>query len=107
MIKKKEAYIEGLNSEELFLSLFAEDQEGQKLHMIPGAETFLTEYHDKFLLICKEIYEFGKKQKEMRDKEASDFWACFNEAKKLNTEESALAIKSFSDIKKKVRSRNK
>lgn len=98
----KEAYIEGLNSDELFLSLFSEDTEGQKLNMIPGADELLAEYHDKFVAVCKEMYEFGKSQKEMREKEVGEFWKCFNEAKDTNTEEATAAINAFTEYKKIV-----
>lgn len=98
----KEAYIEGLNSDELFYSLFAEDSDGQKLNLIPGADELLNEFHDKFVLICKEMYAFGKAQKELRNIEVTEFWKCFNEAKNKNTEEATIAIEAFMEIKKKI-----
>lgn len=98
----KEAYVEGLESDELFLSLFSEDPEGQKLNMIPGADELLTEYHDKFIIVCREMYEFGKSQKEVRNKEVSDFWQCFNHAKNSNTEEASKNIDLFMEVKKLI-----
>lgn len=100
--QNKEAYVEGLDSDELFLSLFAEDAEGQKLNMIPGADELLAEFHDKFVVVCKEMYSFGKSQKVLRDKEVGDFWKCFNDAKNSNTEEATRDIEAFMEVKKKV-----
>lgn len=96
----KEAYVEGLNSDELFLNLFSEDGEGQKLNETPGADELLNEYHDKFVNICKEMYTFGKSQKEIRKVEVEEFWKCLSEAKDLNTEESTKEITVFTEWKK-------
>ncbi len=95
--------MEGLNSDDLFLSLFQEDNEGQKLNLIPGADELLNEFHDKFVNVCKEMYAFGKSQKELRNVEVNEFWKCFNEAKNKNTDEATKAIEAFIEIKKKVK----
>ncbi len=101
--ENKEAYVEGLNSDELFMTLFTEDNEGQKLNMTPGADELLTEYHDKFVAVCKEMYEFGKSQKIVRVKEVEEFWKCFNEAKTANTDEATVHINAFIEYKKNVK----
>ena len=98
----KEAYTDGLNSDELFLGMFNEDPEGQKLNETPGADELLNEYHDKFVAVCKEMYAFGKSQKEMRTKEVDEFWKCLIEAKQANTEEATIEINRFTEWKKKV-----
>ena len=98
----KEAYVEGLNGDDLFLSLFSEDVEGQKLNLVPGADELLAEFHDKFVVVCKDMYAFGKSQKEVRDKEVNEFWKCFNDAKNANTDEATRAIDAFMEIKKKI-----
>ncbi|RNA42467.1 leucine-rich repeat-containing 48 isoform X1 [Brachionus plicatilis] len=98
----KEAYVEGLNSDELFLSLFNEDSEGQKLNLIPGADDLLADYHDKFVSVCKEMYEYGKAQKDLRENEVGEFWKCLNEAKGVNTEEASAAINVFIEYKKNI-----
>lgn len=102
MNENKEAYVEGLDSDELFQSLFAEDADGKKLNLTPGAEELLTEYCEKFVVVCKEMYEFGKSQKELRVKEVSEFWKCFNEAKTSNTEDATVFINAFMEYKKIV-----
>lgn len=98
----KEAYVDGLNSDELFLGMFNEDPEGQKLNETPGADELLNEYHDKFVLVCKEMYVFGKSQKEQRQKEVEEFWKCLVEAKQANTEEATVEINRFTEWKKTV-----
>lgn len=70
--------------------------------MIPGADELLAEYHDKFLTVCKEMYDFGKGQKDYREKEVGEFWKCFNDAKSSNTEEATTAINNFIEYKKIV-----
>ncbi|CAF0830778.1 unnamed protein product [Brachionus calyciflorus] len=98
----KEAYVEGLNSDELFLSLYEEDSEGEKLNMIPGADELLAEYRDKFVAVCKEMYDFGKSQKDLRLNEVAEFWKCLNDAKNSNTEEASAAINVFLEFKKNI-----
>lgn len=98
----KEAYVEGLNSDELFASLFQEDVDGQKLYLIQGAKELYDEFREKFVTVCKEMYEFGKEKKVVRDKEVGEFWKCFNEAKLSNTEEATKAIDIFVEYKKMV-----
>ena len=100
--QNKEAYVDGLNSDELFLGLFSEDPEGQKLNMIPGADDLLADYHEKVVNVCKEIYEFGKNQKDLRQKEVDEFWKCLIEAKNLNTDEATNSINVFTEWKKNV-----
>lgn len=96
----KEAYVDGLNSDELFLNMFSEDPEGQKLNETPGADELLNEYHDKFVNVCKEMFTFGKAQKELRRKEVEEFWKCLMDAKQANTEEATKEINIFTDWKK-------
>ena len=86
------------------MTLFAEDLDGQKLNMTPGADELLTEYHDKFVVVCKEMFDFGKSQKLVRLKEVDEFWKCFNEAKIANTEEATHFIDAFVEYKKIVSS---
>lgn len=84
------------------MSLFGEDPEGQKLNTVPGADELLADYHEKFINVCKEIYDFGKNQKDLRQKEVDEFWKCLIEAKNLNTDEATNAINVFTEWKKNV-----
>ena len=52
--------------------------------------------------VCKEIYEFGKNQKDLRQKEVDEFWKCLIEAKNLNTDEATNSINVFTEWKKNV-----
>lgn len=85
------------------MSLFQEDVDGQKLYSIPGAKELYDEFQEKFVVVCKEMYEFGKSQKIIRDKEVKEFWKCFNDAKISNTDEATKAIEIFVEYKKIVR----
>lgn len=70
--------------------------------MIPGADELLSEFLDKFVTICKEMYEFGIKEKDVRDKEVNEFWKCMNEVKFNNTSEATNLINQFTETKKRV-----
>ena len=98
----KEAYVEGLNGSDLFNSLFKDDAEGDKLNQIPGADELLAEYHEKFQAVCKEMYEFGKEQKRLRQIEVEEFWKCLNDAKRANTDEATISINVFMEFKQKI-----
>lgn len=92
-----------MNTDHIFKSLFAEDVEGKKLYkQIPDAKKVYDEYKEKCLSIGKEIFDFGKSQKIIRDKEVDEFWKCFNEAKESNTNEATVAIDVFTEYKKTV-----
>lgn len=82
--------------------MFQDDVEGKKLNQAPGADELLAEFHDKFIAVCKEMYDYGKSQKELRDKEVQEFWKCLNDAKNSNTEEATNAINAFMEYKKTV-----
>ena len=97
------AYVEGLNGAEFFESLFIDDVEGQKLNLIPGADELIAEFQENFIRVCKEMYEFGIKEKDIRDKEVAEFWNSMNAEKQLNTLEASNAISKFMEIKKKVK----
>ena len=86
----------------MFLSLFQEDIDGQKLYWIPGAKELYDEFREKFVIVCKEMYDFGKSEKIARDKEVNEFWKCFNDAKISNTQDATLAIDEFVEYKKIV-----
>lgn len=92
-----------MNSDELFLSLYNEDSDGQSLNRTPGANELLTDYHDKFVSVCKEMYDYGKAQKDLRENEVNEFWKSLNEAKKNNTDEASEAINIFIEYKKNVK----
>lgn len=94
--------MEGLNSDELFESLFQEDADGQKLYSIPGAKELYEEFREKFVAVCKEMYEFGKEHKLLRNKEVGEFWKWLNETKLSNTVEATRAIDGFVEYKKMV-----
>jgi hypothetical protein len=94
--------VEGFNGDELFLSLFQDDVEGKKINLIPDADELLAEFHEKFVAICVEMYRFGIKQKDMRQKELDEFWRCLIDAKTVNTDEATAAIDSFMEIKRAV-----
>jgi hypothetical protein len=56
----------------------------------------------KFVDFSKEMYAFGIKQKEVRDKEVNEFWKCLNDVKQANTAEATHMINEFMETKKRV-----
>ena len=91
-----------MNGDDLFYSLFSEDPEGQKLRNIPGGEELFNEFMLKFVECSKEMYVFGIKQKDVRDKEVGEFWKCINDVKQSNTLDATRMINEFMETKRRV-----
>lgn len=95
-----------MNTDELFSSLYNEDSEGQNLNETPGAEEPLNDFKSKFVSVCKEMYDYGIAQKDLRENEVGEFWKSLNEAKSNNTDEASAAINIFIEYKKNVIKKN-
>ena len=98
----KAAFVEELDGPQLFETMFADDAEGQKLNYMPTVDEILIDYREKFIGICKQIFDFGLVEYETRQKEVTMFWECLNEAKEENKKEGMTHIEEFYDFKKKL-----
>uniref|UniRef100_A0A2I3H3M4 Dynein regulatory complex subunit 3 n=1 Tax=Nomascus leucogenys TaxID=61853 RepID=A0A2I3H3M4_NOMLE len=99
--KHKTAFVEHLNGSFLFDSMYAEDSEGNKLSYLPGVgellETYPSEFMDKFVIICVNIFEYGLKQQEKRKTELDTFSECVHEAIQENQEQGKSKIAKFEE----------
>ncbi|CAG5132951.1 unnamed protein product, partial [Candidula unifasciata] len=94
----KEAFVEYLNTDRLFLEMYADDLDGQKLNEMPGADEIV----EKLLEVCNRLFEFGLEEREKRKEEEQMFWDCVNEAKAENKQMAMDAIYEYSKEKQKL-----
>lgn len=80
----KLAFVENLNGTALFDSLYQEDTEGQKLNKMPGVDEKLQQFRDKFVEVCKQLFDFGLGDHQKRDEEVKQFLECIDEAEQAN-----------------------
>ena len=50
-----------MDGNQLFTGMFKDDQEGQKLLLVPGADELMTQFEQKFQAIISSMFEFGLK----------------------------------------------
>ncbi|EDV27345.1 uncharacterized protein TRIADDRAFT_20807 [Trichoplax adhaerens] len=91
--KEKRAYVEYLDGPELFDQMVADDPEASKLSYLPGLA-------DKFVELCKEIFQFGLKEHNKREEECNHFFSALNDAKNENRCIGIDAINIFEEFKK-------
>ncbi|CAF3301123.1 unnamed protein product [Rotaria socialis] len=91
----KDAFVENMDQNQLFSGMFKDDTEGQKLILVPGSDELMIQFEQKFNTIITSMFEFGLKEKELRDREIEDFWICVTEAKNENTRLAATIVDEF------------
>lgn len=50
-----------MDGNQVFTGMFKDDQEGQKLLLVPGADELMTQFEQKFQTIISSMFEFGLK----------------------------------------------
>ena len=98
----KIAYVENMDGDSLFESLYAEDTEGKKLAEFPAINELIDSFREKFVGICYQIFEYGIKEHDKRQAEVNQFWECIEEAKNENKQLGIKAIDEFMLMKKRV-----
>lgn len=98
----REAYVDGLNGPALFDSMYSDDTEGKKLKEMPGVDELVVTFKEKFVNICKQIFDYGLQENEKRQDEVNQFWECVEEAKTENKDAGMGHIENFMTMKKKV-----
>lgn len=87
------SFVEYLNTNHLFDSLFANDSDGRNLLYIgEDAKEFYEEFQDQFIDLCKHIFTAGQEQYHIRQEEHEQFINCEKEAKKKNQDVGIVSI---------------
>lgn len=95
LLQLKTAYIDGIEDEQLYMSLFEEDNEAKRLALIPGEQERLDKYHDNALLISEEIRAIGLEEEDKRRKEREAFFIALKKALESNQEISVNRIQQY------------
>ena len=59
-------------------------------------------FRDKFVGICKQIFDYGLQENSKRQDEVNQFWECVDEAKTENKDAGNVHIENFMNMKKRV-----
>ncbi|CAL8272374.1 unnamed protein product [Lota lota] len=86
----KEAFVEYLNGSQLFDSMFAHDQEAQKLGQLPG-----------LVGLCIQMFESGIAEQKLREAEINAFFEVLQEAAREKQQRSAQLVADFEKYRKK------
>nr|CAD7259751.1 unnamed protein product [Timema shepardi] len=80
-----EAYVEGLNTDELFITMFKDDKEGLALlEMNDDAKDLQKIFHEQMMEVIEQLFSIGLRQHKVREEEMTLFIACVNKAKEEN-----------------------
>ena len=86
----------------LYLSLFEEDTEAERLALLPGEREKMEEYKQFFLRVCEEVLEFGLEQAERRKEEQESFLLSYQKAVSANQTHSTKVIEEHNEQMGKV-----
>lgn len=88
-----DSFVEYLDSDHLFESLFDGDVEGIALMAIGDeVKEFYGEYKEQFVAVCKQLFKYGEEQYKIRKMEMEQFLVCVNQAKQSSQKESIVSI---------------
>nr|CAD7567691.1 unnamed protein product [Timema californicum] len=91
-----EAYVEGLNTDELFITMFKDDKEGLALlEMNDDAKDLQKIFHDQMMEVIEQLFSIGLRQHKVREEEMTLFIACVNKAKEENRLNSQHLMEEF------------
>nr|CAD7397423.1 unnamed protein product [Timema poppensis] len=91
-----EAYVEGLNTDELFITMFKDDKEGLALlEMNDDAKDLQKIFHEQMMEVIEQLFSIGLRQHKVREEEMTLFIACVNKAKEENRLNSQHLMEEF------------
>ncbi|XP_052127013.1 dynein regulatory complex subunit 3 [Frankliniella occidentalis] len=98
------AFVERLNSNQLFQAMFENDTDGQTLVKISEeTKEFYETFCEEMTALCRELFQMGQEQHVLRKKEHDDFTNCVNEAKLKSQQESQKILEAFVEQQKNIK----
>ncbi|XP_075928680.1 dynein regulatory complex subunit 3 isoform X2 [Petromyzon marinus] len=91
----KAAFVDTLDDKAVFDNMFSEDTDGAILQSLPEMSGFADDYRQKFVDICRKIFEYGLQQYKKREEEVDDFTRSVNEVKSDNRQAASAIISDF------------
>ncbi|XP_047113375.1 dynein regulatory complex subunit 3 [Schistocerca piceifrons] len=94
------AFVEYLDSDQLFSALFENDGDGQALlKMDDEVVEVCNEFHDEFCAITQKLFDLGLKQYKIREAEIEQFSRCVEDAKDKNAKQLERVRDTFTEKK--------
>ncbi|XP_049778951.1 dynein regulatory complex subunit 3-like isoform X2 [Schistocerca cancellata] len=94
------AFVEYLDSDQLFSALFENDGDGQALlKMDDEVVEVCNEFHDEFCAITHKLFDLGLKQYKIRESEIEQFSKCVEDAKDKNAKQLERIRDTFTEKK--------
>ncbi|XP_049808232.1 dynein regulatory complex subunit 3 [Schistocerca nitens] len=94
------AFVEYLDSDQLFSALFENDGDGQALlKMDDEVVEVCNEFHDEFCAITQKLFDLGLKQYKIREAEIEQFSRCVEDAKDKNAKQLERIRDTFTEKK--------
>nr|CAD7425195.1 unnamed protein product [Timema monikensis] len=91
-----EAYVEGLDTDELFITMFKDDKEGLALlEMNDDAKDLQKIFREQMMEVIEQLFSIGLRQHKVREEEMTLFRACVNKAKEENRLNSQHLMEEF------------
>ena len=82
--------------------MFEDDPEASRLSQLPGVEELIESYKEKYVEVCKKLFEFGLQGCVKRKEETESFFTAIYEAVQNNLNDSVEHIDKFDRNKTKV-----
>lgn len=96
------AYVDGVAGDTLYLLLFEEDTEAERLALLPGEEGRMKEYKQFFLDTCEEMLQFGLQEADHRKVEHESFLLSYQQAVSANQTELTKIVGEYDEQMGKV-----
>lgn len=92
-LRHSHSFVEYLNTDHLFRSLFENDDEGKAL-LAMGDEImeYYTEFEEQFVKVCKQLFDFGEEQYALRKVEVDQYLESAEGAKSESQLQSIVII---------------
>nr|XP_034172526.1 dynein regulatory complex subunit 3-like isoform X1 [Osmia lignaria] len=97
------AFVEYLDSDELFHQMFINDKEGKELSMVnEDTQNAHEEYKANFVAISQELCELGLKEQDERNNEINHFTSCVNKGKTISQNQGRIIVNEVLEKKTKI-----
>ena len=96
------AYVDVIAGEKLYLSLFEEDTEAERLFLLPEEELRMAAFKQFILEACQEMLQFGLEEAGRREAEHTTYTQSYQQAVSDNQTQSTVLVAKYDKQASKV-----
>ena len=96
------AYVDVIAGEKLYLSLFEEDTEAERLRLLPEEEMRMAAFKQFILETCQEMLQFGLEEADRRKAEHTTYVQSYQQAVADNQKQSTVLVAKYDEEASKV-----